>query len=376
MNKTIALHFSYRMSYRTWVQKGFDLRERHYYSTFRSYGYDVAFITYDDRSGPVTTPEGIRCYGLSRGNGRRLPVIDYLLELGQLLRMIRKERIFILKANQLTGAFHAAPVKLLKGRKVIVRCGYNWMQNKLNRQGSRLRQACLFPLLYLLQFGAYLLADRIILSSEAQAESVSRNFPFFRGKTAVIRNHIDTDFYRPGSGDPSASILFVGRLERNKNVEALIRAAARADTEVIIVGAGNDDEQLKGIAADLSAPVSFTGQLPPHKVRDLMQSCAIFAFPSLYEGSPKALLEAMACGMVVVVADVVGCRELVIDGITGCLCGVSEDAIHDALQRAAAMDAATTTLMRRRAREFVMDNCSFQSVIKQELAIISRLQQE
>lgn len=370
MSDTIGLQFSYRMSYRIWVQKGFDVRERNYYSAFRSRGYEVAFISYDHRPEPTTTPEGIDCYGISRKGGRRLPLLDYLVELRALMRLISERNIAVLKANQLTGAFHAVPAKLLKGRKIIVRCGYNWMQNKLRRQRSSLRKGLLFPLLYLLEFGAYLFADRIVVTSVAHSQALSTYFPFFHDKTSVIRNHIDTGFYQPGEGAAREGILFVGRLEKNKNVEALIRASAGTGIDVTVVGSGSDEERLKGLASDLKIPVNFTGQVPPDKVRDLMQTASIFAFPTLYEGAPKALLEAMACEMVVVAGDVEGCRELVEDGVTGYLCDVTETALSEAIVRAAALDPAAKAGMGKRARRFVVENCSFDAVIAQELALI------
>ncbi len=373
MGECIGLQFSYRMSYKRWVEHGFDVRERAYYATLRRQGYDVYFISYDELSCPRTTPEGIACFGLARARHRRIPLIDYLYELSALLRLLSEKEIGILKTNQFTGAFHAVPARLITGCKVIVRCGYGWMQGRLRRQPSLLRRAVWFPLCWLLEFAAFLFADAIVVASEAQARHLARFYPFFKRKCTVIRNHIDTGFYRPTGGGRDGRVLFVGRLLRQKNVAPLIGACSRLGLELLIVGTGDEDGQLHRIAEAAPGKVTFAGRLTPAEVSALMQSCSIFVLPSLHEGSPKALLEAMACAMIVVATRVIGSEELIEDGVNGFLCDTTESSITMVLQRAAQIDAAHAEEMGRKAREFVLENCSFEAVMRQEVAVLRRL---
>lgn len=375
MAECVGLQLSYRMSYKRWVERGFDVRERAYHAALSRLGYDVSFITYDERSLVHTTPEGIVCYGLARGiEGRRIPLIDYLLELSALLRLLSEKKIGIIKTNQFTGAFHAVPARLITGCRVIVRCGYGWMQGKLHRQSSLWGRLAWFPFCWLTEFAAYLFADAIVVASQAHARHLGRFYPFFKGKCTVIRNYIDTGFYRPLGTGRDRRVLFVGRLLMQKNVAPLIRACAVLGAELVIVGSGDDEGRLRRIAEAGGGTVTFAGHLPPGEVCALMQTCSTFVLPSLHEGSPKALLEAMACAMVVVATRVTGSEELVEDGVNGFLCDTTEPSIIQALGRAVGLDPARAQDMGRMGRAFVLENCSFEAVMGQEVAVIQRLE--
>lgn len=377
MGKSVGLQFSYRMTYERWVEQGFDIRERAYHGAFRRHGYDVSFISYDARTLLHTTEEGIGCYGLARaGRRRRIPLLDYLCELAALLRLVSEKDIGILKTNQFTGAFHAVPVRLLTGCRVIVRCGYGWMQGRLRRQKSLLRRVAWFPLCWLVECAAFWGADAIVVASDAHAHHLARFFPFFSRKCTVIRNYIDTGFFRPAGGERNGRVLFAGRLLQQKNVAPLIRACAGLGLELVVVGSGNDEERLRRIASEGEGRVTFAGRVPPAEVCALMRSCSIFVLPSLHEGSPKALLEAMACAMVVVATRVVGCMELIDDGVSGFLCDTTEASIAEALRRAAGLDSVRAAQMGALGREFVLENCSFDAVMRQEVALLRSLKED
>ncbi len=120
-------------------------------------------------------------------------------------------------------------------------------------------------------------------------------------------------------------VLGAGRLTEQKNFAALIDAAAllRASgvrCRFLIAGDGPQRAYLTRRAADLG----LDGQvLLPGTVTDLqelMQGADVFALPSLWEGLPLVLLEAMACGLPVAGSRIRGVAEVVEDGVSGLLC--------------------------------------------------------
>ena len=106
-------------------------------------------------------------------------------------------------------------------------------------------------------------------------------------------------------------ILFVGRLSRAKNVDVLLEALGQLRTssvpfEATIVGEGPESANLRNLSADLglSDCVEFTGGVSSDRVTELLESSGILVLASETEGWPKAIVEAMAFGLVVIGSNV------------------------------------------------------------------------
>ena len=143
-------------------------------------------------------------------------------------------------------------------------------------------------------------------------------------KLVVIPNGIDSQEYpakQPvdlGSfGIPPGSrvVCFVGRLERQKDVEWLIDTAANwlpllPDCRLLIVGKGPRRAALERMCSELglSERVHFAGWR--RDVPEILAACSLLVLPSAWEGMPNTVLEAMASGLAVLASDVEGVREL------------------------------------------------------------------
>lgn len=135
---------------------------------------------------------------------------------------------------------------------------------------------------------------------------------------------IDLDrFGGAGAPDPVPTVLFVGRLEREKRVDELIRAFAllggRARLEV--VGDGTRRAGWTELARDLgqASRVRFRGTVDDDELVAAYRRCSVFAMPGVAELQSLVTLEAMAAGRPVVAADAVALPHLVRPGLTGLL---------------------------------------------------------
>ena len=124
----------------------------------------------------------------------------------------------------------------------------------------------------------------------------------------------------------NVQLLSVGRLEREKGHSLLVEAMGRLATcpprvEAELVGDGSLRDRLVRRVAELgiSDRVHFAGSVGQDSIRSHYHRADIFCLPSLGEGIPVVLMEAMATGLPVVAPRIMGIPELVEDGVSGLL---------------------------------------------------------
>lgn len=138
-----------------------------------------------------------------------------------------------------------------------------------------------------------------------------------------------------------AGLLYVGRLAPEKGLALLARAAAGAGVVVDVVGTGPMAVELAGAPG-----LRLHGALAPEQVYARMRAAAALVMPSLwYEGFPRTLVEAYACGLPVIASRLGAFVELVQEGHTGWLVEPgSPDALAGALRRALARPEALAAM--------------------------------
>jgi glycosyltransferase involved in cell wall biosynthesis len=196
---------------------------------------------------------------------------------------------------------------------------------------------------------------------------VRRTFGVPDARLTVIANAVDTTRFRPLPGERYADrALFVGRLEPQKNVLALVEAVEGTGIALDVVGGGSLRPDVEPWIAARDVAVRLLPRIPNHELPALMSHYPVFVLPSLYEGNPKALLEAMSCGMAVVAAAVEGIREIIRDGVNGVLCGTEARSIRAAL-RAVFDDPAERARLGARTHTHVIVYHELEEIVRQEI---------
>jgi glycosyltransferase involved in cell wall biosynthesis len=168
-------------------------------------------------------------------------------------------------------------------------------------------------------------------------------------------------------------MCFVGRLSAVKNLENLIQAVSQlSHGSLVVIGEGEQRPRLESLARQSHARVEFKGRLPNEQIPLEINRSEIFILPSLSEGHPKALVEAMSCGAAVIANDAPGMRELVEHGKTGWLCQVDAASLQDAIQ-ALMSNPTLREALGRNARRYALENFALERVVEMEAQAIEEV---
>jgi starch synthase len=183
-------------------------------------------------------------------------------------------------------------------------------------------------------------ADAIIAVSHGMRADVLKVYPTVDpDRVHVVPNGIDSELYRytddrsawaeHGLDPDRPTVLFVGRVTRQKGVPHLVRAAAKFDPRAqLVLCAGEPDtpelaKEFIGLVDELQAARDgvhwIQEMLPREQVIQLLSGATVFACPSVYEPQGIVNLEAMGCETAVVASDVGGIPDVVRNGVTGLL---------------------------------------------------------
>jgi glycosyltransferase involved in cell wall biosynthesis len=158
-------------------------------------------------------------------------------------------------------------------------------------------------------------------------------------EAVVLPNGVDTDLFCPGPREPDLLarhglsgeqliLGFSGELRAKKGLSFLLQALGEVRrvraAQLLVIGAvraGDQGELERGrVQLGLDGGLHVTGHLDePALVARHLRLCDLFVLPSLWEGMPNGLLEAMACGIPVIASDAGGIPEIVQDGQNGLL---------------------------------------------------------
>jgi len=192
---------------------------------------------------------------------------------------------------------------------------------------------------------AFEAADAVIAVSGGMRADILRSYPALdESRVHVVYNGIDLDAWKPTADedivrslgiDPDRpSVVFVGRITRQKGLPYLLRAAASLPPEVqLVLCAGAPDTAeimaevtagVRALQAERTGVVWIPEHLSQHDLSAVLTAGTVFVCPSVYEPLGIVNLEAMACGLPVVGSATGGIPEVVDDGVTGRLVPIEQ----------------------------------------------------
>lgn len=277
----------------------------------------------------------------------------------------------ILKTNQLYAAVPAIVAKILWPKsRLVVRCGYIASLNAdLYRYSfvKRWYTKCL-------EWLALRLANQVFIPTDENAARLRQKHPFASSKITVLNNAINTEVFRPIPKTPQYDIGYVGRLEKDKNLVNLLEAVKGLNVSLCFIGQGPEKDRLCDLARREHINLTIINRVENYRLPEYYNSFAIFVFPSLHEGNPKTLLEAMACGRPVIGCDVVGVKNIIQHNFRGILTMTDAESLKIAISKLLHNHLLMVKLGLN-ARNYIQQKYDFKVLLQKELRIYENILQ-
>lgn len=275
--------------------------------------------------GPLTealTAIHIPCYSIPHFC-RQLSVSKDLNALLALFKLMRQKRFDVVHTHSSkTGVLGRIAAKIARVPKVIHTVhGFAFPAATSKKS---------YYLYFFLEWFAKFFTDELIVLNEKDREIATNKLGYAKECVHIIANGVDVDKFIPDVTRPTSEkikIIMVGRLWPQKDPKTLFNAVKQlldnnVNVSVTYVGDGELMHQLKKLAQDYTANISFLGW--KDNISELLPQHNLFILPSLWEGMPLAILEAMSCGLPCLVTNIPGNNDLVKDGYNGFLFDVAD----------------------------------------------------
>tara|TARA_B100000029_G_C17584212_1_gene960652 strand:+ start:804 stop:1940 length:1137 start_codon:yes stop_codon:yes gene_type:complete len=366
----VIIFFTKDMSLVGWDRSGILKRELALYKRLGSKGYDISFITY--------------------GNNQDLNYIDQLGDIKVLcnkwglpkylynkyLHIIHRKHLKscnIIKTNQMFGADIALKSAKFYDKPLINRMGYllsdaidelTEFNSLKNNEVSEMQASVLKS------------AQKLVVTTKAMADKISFIDKKLCTKLEVIPNYVDVDLFYPNKAiEKYYDLLFIGRIVNQKNIESLLKAVSNTNLKVLLIGSGPLKEELMHKSRD-KEQIFWLDNVKNQEIPSYMIRSKIFVLPSIYEGHPKVLIEAMSCGMTVLASNVQGNNDVITDGENGFLCDTSVVSIQESIFNVLKMSKKMINLININARQFVKDNYSLDKIVTMEMQLYEDIMNE
>ncbi len=221
-------------------------------------------------------------------------------------------------------------------------------------------------------------ADKILCYNDVEKQKVAK-FGVDPQRIEIIPNGVDTNIFKPiKKVKKYTQILWVGRYKPGKDIETLIKATkllcnTQDSLRTLLVGQGPLKNRIKTLAKDLGIynKIIFQDNIRNEKMPDIYNESDIFVLPSIDEGVPRTILEAMACGLPIVCTNLPQITEVVKN------CGITvplrdPQALAEAISRIIC-DRKLTQRFKENAREKVVRTYSWDETVKKTTELYKTL---
>lgn len=237
-----------------------------------------------------------------------------------------------------------------------------------------------------IQFNFYRLADAIVPNSNCQSKFIKNNFPFLSKKVYPIINFVDVNRFTPAyleDNSDTLKIVTVARYTQQKNVMTYLKAVRiikDCGLKVHFDWYGDKTHNVEYFAEVMREYIglNLSDYLTLHdskvNIEYEYRKADIFCLPSLFEGYPNVVAEAMSCGLPILCSNVYENPYIVEEGVNGFLFDPKKPkAIADAIKKMVSLSYENRQEMGRRNRQLCLKRNTEEAFLKSYVELIEGL---
>lgn len=371
----IVYFLTYDYSFKLWDDTGNISREKEYFDYIytKNKDYKFTFITYGDQKDLQYERYFNNCkiipiyqYTKFRTNKIARLVASFFLPF-KINELLKDEKIDLIKQNQLQGVWVSLIFKYLTKKPLIIRTGYDVLRFKLKEKKAFYKIIFYY---FVTQF-ALIFSNIYTVSSATDADFLKKYFLLNKNKVKVRSNFVTFSNKTPFLNRQEKRILMVGRLEKQKNYEYILKEFKNSDFIIEIYGEGSEIDYLKKLSNKYKTNAVFKKTIPNSKMENLLNEYKFFISCSRFEGNPKSVLEAMGAGCIVFVSSNKNTEEIIINNNNGFLFDLESDSFIELFN--STISRIDLENISNTASNYIKQNNSLDSLVEKELEDISTL---
>ncbi len=221
------------------------------------------------------------------------------------------------------------------------------------------------PLYFILEKLTFLRSKKVFIATRSKMDKLNNQ------KFIYLPNGVDLSIFKPTKKN-GFGLIFIGRLEPQKNLSFLFEAMSKIPDKfkkLTIIGRGSQKDLIIKLAKEKNVKLNLIEQVPNTKLSKIMKDYSIFLLPSLNEGIPKVLIEAMSMGLVPIVTNFPTAREVINNNIDGFITGYNHKVYAQKIE-ILLTDNELYNKMSQNAREKIEQEFNQDILIKREIKVL------
>tara|TARA_Y100000590_G_scaffold463088_1_gene628923 strand:+ start:470 stop:1597 length:1128 start_codon:yes stop_codon:yes gene_type:complete len=315
--KNLFVFFSYGISLNIWDKKKIFTRETNYYKLL-SKNFNITFLTYGDKSDLKFSKKlkSIKILPLFKYIKKNIFTKYLVFLIGPIILRSELSKADLIKTHQITGGLMGLICSVFFRKKLVVRAGWEPTYNSKKWDIGTLKTI----FLTINSFLSYQFSDKIIVTTQEIKNFITKKYFIKNKKITIIPNGISTSIFRKIYKERfKDKIISISRLEKQKNLFDLIDVCKLTNLKIDIIGQGSEKNNLLNYAKKKKVKINFLGNVDNYKIPKILSKYLFYLTTSKAEGSPKSILEAMACELVIFGLKVQGIENIIKNNINGFL---------------------------------------------------------